>query len=104
MKTSEATFLRGSLVLQPASHVVIVQTVNGGQHLRRVSLTLEQMASLEAALMRLKHDANIRDYIITAAEHCNFTELLAWVGKFAEPAEQGELLNIQVNTLFEGAS
>lgn len=101
MKT-ESAFLRGSRVLQPINHIVIVESLNSGLHLRRVSLTAEQMGKLEARLMVRQHAGGIRSYIITAAEDCTVPELLSWVESFSEPAQQPELLSVAQDTLFTG--
>lgn len=99
---TKQTFYRGQPINQTINHIVSVETVNGSRFFKRVALTCEQMAQLEAQLMERKHVGDIADYLISAAEDCTFTELTAWVDSFRESAEQQNLISIDQNTLFAG--
>ena len=54
------SFLRGSRLLAPVSHIVEVETRNGAKIFRRVSLSAEQMAAVERQLMQLQHDGEVK--------------------------------------------
>jgi hypothetical protein len=88
--------------MAPAVHIVEVETRNGSKIFRRVSLTCEQMAQVESCLMELQHTGEIRSYLLAAANDTNFSELLKWLSDIGTPAQQGELINIEQNTLFSG--
>jgi hypothetical protein len=98
--SEDGRFLRGSRILVPINHIVIVQLTNGAQVLRRSALTAEEMSRLEARLMELQHAGDIRGYVITAAEDANFGNLLAWVESFMDSAEQRQLLSVDQDSLF----
>jgi hypothetical protein len=100
MNRDDRRFFRGTRVLAPCNHIVLVETRAGCWQLRRVSLSAETMGKLEARLMALQHENRIKSYIITAAEDCDFAGLLAWLKGFSEDAQQGELISIEQNTLF----
>jgi hypothetical protein len=99
---SVVPFLRGSRLMAPAVHIVQVETRNGAKIFRRVSMTCEQMAAAEARLMELQHTGEIRSYLLAAANDSTFPELMAWLEDIGHKSEQGELINIQVGTLFAG--
>jgi hypothetical protein len=52
------------------------------------------------SLMRLQHNGHIRGFVLAAAEDCGLPELLTWIGSLADTSQQGQLLDIQQNTLF----
>lgn len=96
------SFLRGSLGwrFSPAVHIVEIETRSGARIFRRVSLTADQMASTEARLMELQHTGEIKSYLLAGANDCSYPELAAWLEELGKPAQQSELINIQVGTLF----
>lgn len=98
------SFLRGSRQLAPAVHIVQVETRNGAKIFRRVSLTAEQMAAIEARLMELQHTGEIKSYLLAGANDSSFPELMGWLEDIGHKSEQGELINIQVGTLFSGGA
>ena len=102
--TGTNNFYRGARVLSPCNHIVAVTLANGAQHYRRVSMTAEQMRVAELKLMELQHSGEIRGYIISAACDCAFGDLLAFLGDLGTHAQQGELIDIQQNTLFSGGA
>lgn len=98
------SFFRGSRQLAPAVHIVQVETRNGSKIFRRVSLTAEQMAAVESRLMELQHTLEIRSYLLAAANDTTFPELMKWLEDIGTPAQQGELISIEQNTLFCGGA
>lgn len=67
-------------------------------------MTAAQMAETEAKLMELQHTGEIRSYLLAAANDASFPELLTWLNDLAFHPEQGELINIEQNTLFQGVA
>lgn len=101
---STLSFLRGSQQLAPAVHIVQVETRNSSKIFRRVSLTAEQMAAVESRLMELQHTGEIRSYLLAAANDTTVPELMKWLEDIGTPAQQGELISIEQNTLFSGGA
>jgi hypothetical protein len=94
------SFLRGSRVFEPTSHIICVELKNGSGIFRRAALTAEQMAQTEFRLMELKHTGEIKGYLLAGANDCTFPELLAWLSELAFHPQQSELLSIEQDTLF----
>jgi hypothetical protein len=99
---NQQDFYRGSRVLAPINHIVMIVLPNGGRHLRRVSLNAVGMAQLECRLIQAQCSGDIRDYLITAAEDCTFQDVAGWIDSLKYRAEQPALLNVQQNSLFGG--
>lgn len=99
---SETTFLRGQLRLAPSDQLILVENARGAWSAIRVSLTSDMMHNLEGRLMALQHERRIVSYFITAARSYNFAELLHWLREIGAEPQQGELINIETNTLFSG--
>lgn len=104
MSAQPIPFLRGSRLLAPAVHIVQVETQHGSKIFRRVSLTADQMAAVESRLMELQHTGEIRSYLLAAANDTNFPDLMKWLGEIGNPAQQGQLISIEQNTLFSGGA
>lgn len=100
--TDNGQFLRGSRVLEPITHIIVITLKTGGQLFRRCSLTAAQMRCAELNLMELQHRGEIRGYLITAAEDVTFERLLQWLHDLEYHPEQTELISIEQNTLFAG--
>jgi hypothetical protein len=96
------TFYRGSRVLAPVNHIVIVTMANGTEYFRRASMNATQMVQLERRLLEAQHTGDIAAYVITAANDCTFPDLLTWLDSLKYHAEQPALLNMQQNSLFNG--
>jgi hypothetical protein len=98
------SFFRGSCLISPVNHIVIVIMPNGTEHFRRLSMNADQMSQLERRLMEAQHVGDIAAYVITSASECNFPELLGFIESLKFGAEQPDLLDLRQDTLFSGGA
>lgn len=100
-----ASFRRSQFHHQSTNHIVTVVSRDGTTRLlRRVALTLAQIAELRAVLFDRLHAGDITSFEIDAAEDMTPAEVLTWAASFANNAAQDSLLATSQNTLFSGGA
>ena len=98
-----ASFLRGSRLFQPTNHIVtVVSRDKVTRHLRRVALTLAQIAELKAVLFDRVAAGDIASFEIDAAEDVTASQVIEWAASFAKDAQQSNLLDISQNPMCGG--
>lgn len=98
-------FLRSTFRHEATNHIITVVSRDGiTRHLRRVALTLVQIAELKAVLYDRVHAGDIASFEIDAAEDTTAAQVIAWAASFADRSEQSSLLDISQDTLFSGGA
>jgi hypothetical protein len=102
---SAAPFLRSNFRHEATNHIVTVVSRDGvTRHLRRVALTLAQIAELKAVLFDRVHAGDIASFEIDAAEDLTAAQVVAWAASFGDSAQQSSLLDISTGTLFSSGA
>lgn len=105
MSAADTPFLRRQFRHEATNHIVTVVSRDGiTRHLRRVALTLVQIAELKAILFDRVHAGDIASFEIDAAEDCTSFSVMQWAASFALDGQQTNLIDISQNTLFSGGA